>query len=86
MPTLLPSEMRKKASLVLEREVTGILPRIVSATGSAHQQAPSTDVSTHTSRMLSLQLLLPHDRQSNKTHCDQLWGRLCTGSAELTNQ
>lgn len=58
MPTLLPSEMRKKASLVLEREVTGILPRIVSATGSAHQQAPSTDVSTHTSRMLSLQLLL----------------------------
>lgn len=54
MPTLLPSETRKKASLVLEREVTWILPRIVSATGSAHQQAMSPDVSTHTSRMLSL--------------------------------
>lgn len=44
MPTVLPSAMRKKASLVLEREVTRILPRIVSATGSAHQQAPSLDV------------------------------------------
>lgn len=68
MPTVLPSAMRKKASLVLEREVTRILPRIVSARGSAHQQAPSPDVSTRTFGCSPFKLLLSHDTGKATKH------------------